>query len=266
MGNSIAASLPCLECGRPTPSGRRWLCSDQCFAVMRLIRYGRRHQDDPDDVLDEFLLRRWALEGDIDGSLPTQRMMDEARRRDHGRCQYPGCGKPAAEVDYRDDDPGLQRKPRLVELRTLCSEHHLSESRRRFVGPSGRVPHSAPATWARIEAEQALVLRDDHQLWLDRTHLSLLRSWPLSSNETRADLERWVEALQAWQPPTLAGRNADPDLPLDRLNAALDSLDLPRHRQERLVRAIQAIVFAPSVEEGSAEGLRAALDHHDRPR
>ena len=255
------AALSCLECGQAIPDGRRWLCSPRCAAVMTLVRYGRKHMagEDPDEVgLDDARLRRYAAEATIVGRFPTQSVMEKVRVRDRHSCQYVGCdARGADEVDYKASDPDLQRRPQARDLRTLCSVHHRSESLERFVGAPGRIAHSAPATWARIEAAEPLVLRDNHRLWTDPA-LGLLRAWPLASAETRGDLDRcmeaWREALS--QDHGAPGGESDPTALLD---AALDHLGLPQRRQERLVRAIQAQVLALVVDEAASERIRKIL-------
>jgi hypothetical protein len=212
--------------------------------------------EDPDEVgLDDALLRRYAGEATIVGRFPTQSVMEKVRVRDGHSCQYVGCDAHGAdEVDYVAPDPDLQRRPQARDLRTLCSVHHRGESIQRFVGVPGRVAHSAPATWARIEAAEPLVLRDDHRLWTDPA-LGLLRAWPLASAETRGDLDRWREALSQDH----GGPDGGESDPMARLNAALDHLGLPQRRQERLVRAIQALLLRQDVDEASRERTREIL-------
>ena len=256
------AALSCLECGQAILDGLRWLCIPRCTAVMALVRYGRKHMagEDPNEVgLDDALLRRYAGDATIVGRFPTQSIMEKVRVRDRHRCQFVGCDAHGAdEVDYWASDPDLQRRPQARDLRTLCSAHHRRESLERFVGVLGRVAHTAPATWARIEAAEPLVLRDNHRLWTDPA-LGLLRAWPLASAETRGDLDRcmeaWGEALsQDHGAP--GGVESDPTALLD---AALDHLGLPQRRQERLVRAIRAHLLAPGVDEASFQRLRESL-------
>lgn len=256
------AALSCLECGQTIPDGRRWLCSSRCSAVMTLVRFGRKHMagEDPDEVgIDDALLRRYAGEATIVGRFPTQSIMEKVRVRDHHSCQYVGCdARGADEVDYSAFDPDLRRRPQAKDLRTLCSVHHRSESLKRFVGAPGRVAHTAPATWARIEAAEPLVLRDNHRLWTDPA-LGLLRAWPLASAETRGDLDRCMEAWrEALSQDHGAPGGVDPD-PTALLDDALNHLGLPRRRQDRLVRAIQAQFLALVVDEASSERLREIL-------
>lgn len=263
MNESKHAALTCLECGQAIPDGQRWLCGDRCGAVMKLVRYGRKHAagEDPDEVgLDDALLRRYGGQAGVVGRFPTQSVLDKVRRRDGHSCQYPDCNAGGAdEVDYRADDPDLKRRPQAEDLRTLCSRHHQSESRRRFVGALGRVVHTAPATWARIEAAEPLVLRDNHLLWTDRA-LRLLRAWPLALEETRGDLESWILALGGVSPQAHPGARDDAlDRLLEWLDAAIDQLKLPRRRQKRLVRAIHAVLLPSLVDEASYEGLREDL-------
>jgi hypothetical protein len=225
---------------------------------------GRKHAagEDPDEVgLDDALLRRYGGQAGIVGRFPTQSVLDKVRRRDGHRCQYQGChAGEAAEVDYSADDPDLKRRPRAEDLRTLCTSHHQSESRRRFVGAPGRIAHTAPATWARIEADEPLVLRDNQLLWPDRASLLVLRAWPLAFEETRGDLERWIQVLGEARSEVHGAAGGDQPDPVAQLNAALDHLGLPRRRQERLVRAIHALVLTPAVDELSRETLRETLD------
>ena len=114
--------------------------------------------------------------------------------------------------------------------------------------------HTAPATWARIEAAEPLVLRDNHRLWTDPAVLGLLRAWPLASAETRDDFDRWRDALSQYH-----GAPGDEFDPIAMLDAAFDHLGLPQRRQERLVRAIQAKFLAPVVDEATSERVRETL-------
>lgn len=258
--------LNCLECGQAIPGGRRWLCSDRCAAVMTLVRYGRKHLagEDPDEVgLDDTLVRRYAAQAGIVGRFPTQSLLGEVRDRDRHRCRFEGCNASADEVDYLADDPDLKRRPRMEDLRTLCAIHHQQVSRQRFVGPLGRVAHTAPATWARIEAAEPLVLRDNQALWTDPASVRLLRDWPLASEEVRADFERWIEVWGEARSEVHGAPGGDQPDPVAPLNAALDYLGLPLRRQKRLVRAIHSLLLAPLVDEATYESLRESLT--DRP-
>lgn len=268
MTPSKHGGLNCLECGQAIPGGRRWLCSDRCAALMTLVRYGRKHLagEDPDEVgldpdevgLDEPRVRRYAAQAGIVGRFPTESLLRKVRARDRHRCWFEGCSARANEVDYLADDPDLNRRPRVEDLRTLCSIHHQEVSRQRFVGPLGRVAHTAPATWARIEAAEPLVLRDNQALWTDRA-VRLLRAWPLASEEVRGDLERWIEVLGEARSEVHGAPGGDLPDPVAPLNAALDHLGLPLRRQRRLVRAIHSLLLAPLVDEASYESLRESL-------
>ncbi len=266
MTPSKHAGLDCLECGQAIPDERRWLCSARCAAVMAIVRYGRKRAagEDPDEEgLDDARLRRYAggatIEGEapVIGQFPTQSVLEKVRVRDHHTCQYEGCqARGAHEVDYWARDPDLQRRPQARDLRTLCSVHHRSESLDRFVGALGRVAHTAPATWARIEAAEPLVLRDNHKLWTDR-NVRLLSAWPLASEETRADLERWIKVLGELPSKVRGASDGVPPDPVAQLNTAVDQLGLRGRREKRLVRAIHALLLPPLVDEASNESLTA---------
>ncbi len=261
-------ALPCLECGQAIPGGQRWLCSDRCAAVMTLVRYGRKHAagEHPDEVgLDDALLRRYAGQAGIVGRFPTQSILEKVRVRDGHRCQYKECrAGGAAEVDYHADDPDLKRRPQARDLRTLCSSHHQSESRGRFVGALGHVAHTAPATWARIEAAEPLVRRDNQALWSDAVSLRILRAWPLAFEETRHDfdrwLERWIDVLEEARSGVHGAAGGDQTEPWASVGVAIDDLGLRRRRQARLVRAIHARLLDLFVDEASLETLRGSLD------
>jgi hypothetical protein len=115
----------------------------------------------------------------------------------------------------------------------LCDEHHL-EFAARFIDTEGSIEHTARATWARIEAAQPLVLRDDQDFWT-RGLARLLTDWPLGDAATRRDVERWVAEVE--REPVEAGSDL-----LDRLDQALDRLKLPSRRRRRLVRAFKASI------------------------
>jgi hypothetical protein len=246
------AVLTCLECGQAIPDGQRWLCSARCAAVMKLVRYGRKHAagEDPDETgLDDALLHRYRGQAGIVGRFPTQSLLDKVRGRDRRRCQYQGCDATGAAVDYREDDPDLIRRPRADDLRTLCPSHHKSESRRRFVRAHGRIAHTAPATLARIESLEPLVLRDDQWLWDNPANLRFLRAWPLASKETRGDLERMVVALREVPDPPHPSQGDDLEDPFVKLNAAIAKLNLLPRRELHLVRATDALILAHLVDE-----------------
>jgi len=94
--------------------------------------------------------------------------------------------------------------------------------------------YTAPAIWARMEATQPLVARDDPELWRSPRDLDLWRSWPFASAETRTDFADWRAALQEVH-------RTSPELGLiECFNAAFDHLSLPLRRKNRIVRAIHA--------------------------
>jgi predicted nucleic acid-binding Zn ribbon protein len=255
MSQSMEGALACLECGEPIPGSRRWVCSARCAAVLALVRNGRRKEAEG-WYLDPELLRRYrrrAGKPGIVGRFPTISQRQRVTERDHHHCQFPGCETgDAHEIDWRADDPDLNSL-RADALRTLCSPHHRRESVRRFVAAGGQVAHTAPAIWARIEAANPLVPRDNQRLWDDPQNLRFLSQWPLASEESRRDLEDWVEALRdrpEGSHPVKDGDARDPDLDLlVQMNAAIDGLELPLRRQRRLVRAITAFLLRVRVVE-----------------
>ncbi len=103
------------------------------------------------------------------------------------------------------------------------------------------------------------MLRDNQLPWTDRANLRLLSASPLASEETRGDLERWIEVLGEARSEVHGASGGDQPDPEAPLNAALDHLGLPRRRQKRLVQAIHALVLSPLVDEASYEGLRENL-------
>lgn len=232
--------VACLECGQPVVDGGGWLCSPRCAAVMALVRHGRS----PRDLPDPDQLNRLRRAGGIVGHFPTEQVQASVRSRDRHRCRYAGCGAAGERLDWVTDDPDLRRRVRSGDLRTLCDQHHFEESRRRFVGPHGEICHTAPVTWARIEASEPLVLRDNPDLWADERALRLLRSWPLADRRTRRDVALFISAVA--RTPSDAS---------DRLNAALDALNLPSRRRERLVRAIAAVLQAIQADEGTSDSV-----------
>ena len=110
--------------------------------------------------------------------------------------------------------------------------------------------------WARIVAAEPLVLRDDESLWKNPKNLALLRHWPLSSEQSRGDLDDWVAALEKAS-PDIGGAGGDPLQ--DWLNVALEKLELPLRRRERLVRAIHAAMLKAQADEATLEALRQEL-------
>ena len=258
MNQGMEGALACLECGELIPGSRRWVCSARCAAVLALVRNGRRKEAEG-WYLDPELLRRYrrrAGKPGIVGRFPTITQRQRVRERDDHRCQFTGCeAGDAHEIDWRADDPDLNSLP-ADALRTLCATHHRRESLRRFVAPGGQVAHTAPAIWARIEAADPIVRRDDQRLWDDPQNLRFLSQWPLASEESRRDFEDWVEALRdrpEGSHPVKHGDARDPDLDLlGQINAAIDRLELPLRRQRRLVRAIHAVVLRVHVDEAKA--------------
>jgi len=263
------ATLACLECGRPIDGARRWLCSARCSAVMKLVWYGRRSKSDKFYPIEDDRLRRYRREADIEGSFPTQRVRDAVLTRDDHRCGLCGA-RGADEVDYRLDDASLGQRLGAGDLRTLCSGCQRSESKR-FVDSRGRVAPTAPATWARIEAVEPLVPRDDEELWSANAPWGLkrqgfLREWPLASEEARVNLGRWFEAVEEGAGETQGDTASAPRDPLDRLNAAIDSLGLAPRQQEHLVRAIHALAFAALIDGGAREPGREEAPHGEATR
>jgi 5-methylcytosine-specific restriction endonuclease McrA len=256
MSESENPTLACLECGRPIAGARRWLCSAKCTAVLKLVWYGRRRKSDDLWPIRYDRLGRYRREAKIEVLFPTQRVQGAVLDRDKHRCLL--CGASGAdEVDYQSDEPSLEPKVRgSKDFRTLCSGCHLGESRRRFVDDRGRVAHTAAATWARIEAAEPLVPRDAEELWSSDEPWGLkrqgfLRKWPLASEEPRLDLERLVEVLGERATEAQGNHGGEQPDPMDALNAALDRLDLPLRREEHLVRAIHALLFAAQIDPHS---------------
>jgi 5-methylcytosine-specific restriction endonuclease McrA len=249
-------TLACLECGQPVAGARRWLCSDECAAVMMLVRYGRRAKSHEPSAIDEDRLRRYRSKAGIKVPFPSRMVLKAVLDRDKHRCLVCGAGG-ADEVDYQADEPSAGPKAwGSKDFRTLCSGCHLSESRRRFVDDRGRVAHTAPATWARIEAAEPLVPRDAEGLWSSDEPWGLkrqgfLRKWPLASEQPRLDLERWVEALGERTTGAQGDASGDSPDPVDQMNAAIDSLGLPLRRREHLVRAIDALLLAAQIDPHS---------------
>jgi 5-methylcytosine-specific restriction endonuclease McrA len=262
-------TLACLECGRPIDGARRWLCSARCSAVLKLVWYGRRSKSDKFYPIEDDRLRRYRRDADIEGSFPTQKVRDAVLTSDDHRCRLCGaCG--ADEVDYRLDDASLGQRLGAGDLRTLCSGCQRSESKR-FVDSRGRLAPTAPATWARIEAAEPLVPRDDEELWSANAPWGLkrqgfLRAWPLGPEQARLDLDRWCQALEDQTAGTQGDTSDEPPGLVDRLNAAVDSLGLPLRRQEHLVRAIHALVFAAHIDESAREPGRGEAPHGEARR
>jgi hypothetical protein len=262
MNEQKNVGLTCLECGQPIPDGRRWLCSDRCAAVLALVHYGRsqiRAGYEP----ERDRLNRYRRTAGIVGRFPTDVVRSRVLPRlgQHG-CEYPGCTADATHVDWRADDPDLRRQPRAEDLRRLCAAHHRSESLRRFIGPGRQIVHTAPATWARIEAAEPLVSRDNERLWDDASLRRLLTRWPLASEPIQRDLEAVMRTF-ALLPPSTPGADGETDdvqLAFDRLSVAMNRLGLPRRQQARLWRVVNARLLAVLVDGVSPE-LGAS---HDR--
>ncbi len=261
-----SSALACLECGKPIPDGDRWLCPPQCTAVMTLVRYGRSHREvgpdpvDPDGLdVEPDLLDRYRRRARIVGRFPSFRVRIAVHHRDRGRCQYPGCTeRGATRTDWRADDPSLKRV-QAEDLRTLCVDHHRRESLRRFVGEGGQVARTGPAMWARIVSAKPLVLRDDESLWKDRKNLQLLSDWPLASEQTRRDLDDWIEALAEASTEANGVVGDHPLGQLALLNAALDKLELPQRSKDHLVRAVHAVLLKWQADEATREAVRQEL-------
>jgi hypothetical protein len=258
----MTTEVTCLECGEPIPDSQRLVCSDRCAAVMALVRYGRKHSlgvGDDEVGLDDARISRHKSDANILGNLPTQSLLDKVRTRDRHRCQFDGCGAVGDAVDYQEDDPDLGRRPRASDLRTLCPAHHRTESQRRFVGPLGRIAHTAPATLARIEAVEPLVLRDNHHVWDVPAYLRLLTSLPGPTDNARNDLELWADKFRDLSSSAEPVARRDLDDPFQTVNAAIEQLGWNMRRRRRLVRAILALLLAPMVDESSFETLRARI-------
>jgi hypothetical protein len=217
-----------------------WVCSPECRATLSLVWSGRRKRarqartapGEPPDID----LQRKERAARITERLPTRKVLAEARDLARGRRQHPRCGHnlgcASRATRYAWLPATASTRALAVDIHLLCNEHHL-EFAASFVDSEGRIEHTAQATWARIEAAQPLVRRDN-QDFFDAGRARLLTDWPLGDAGTRRDLERWVAEL---------GREpaeAESDL-LDRWNEVLDRLELPRSRRLRLVRAITAL-------------------------
>ena len=253
MNDAETSGLLCWECGAPIASARRWFyCGDRCSAIASLVRYSRRSIGN--DTIDQENLRRRERDArcaGLEGRLPSLRIRDSLLLA--GRpCAM--CGADGApEVDFAGDAVLLGATVRESDLRALCSRCHADEARRRYVGPDGRFVPSAPGVWARIEAAEPIVPRDQwagDRAWITRQRLE--RGWPPRSAETRLDLERWLSMLGE----ASADGDDDPstDPLLDVLNSALDRLQLPKRRAERLVRAIRAMAET-GLDDLTAESL-----------
>jgi hypothetical protein len=254
--------VKCLECGAQIPDGQRWVCSDRCAAVMALVRYGRKHsraEDGAWDGLEDARISRYKSRADILGRLPTQSLLAKVRDRDRQRCQFEGCRAAGDAVDYRADDPDLgpKSRPSASDLRTLCAAHHRTESQRRFVGPLGRIVHTAPSTLARIEATEPLVLRDNQAVWDYPAYVRLLTALPGPTEQVRSDLEAWVDRFREISSSAAPVADQDADDPFLTVNTAIEQLGWDIRRRRRLVRAILALFLAPMVDEASFEDLRA---------
>ena len=88
------------------------------------------------------------------------------------------------------------------------------------------------------------MLRDNADLWEDERALRLLRAWPLGDERTRRDVESFIEMIA----------RLTVDTP-DPLNGALDALNLPVRRRERLVRAIGALLQSIQADEATREAV-----------
>lgn len=92
------------------------------------------------------------------------------------------------------------------------------------------------------------------------------REWPLASEQTRLDLDRWCQALEDRTAETQGDTSDDPPDWEELLNAAVDNLGLPLRRQEHLVRAIHALAFAAHIDQGSPQSVRDEAAHGERQR
>jgi len=119
--------------------------------------------------------------------------------------------------------------------------------------------HTAPATLARIEAAEPLVLRDNHHVWDVPAYLRLLTSLPGPTEQVRSDLELWLDEFRDISSSAAPVADHDPDDPFPTVNAAIDHLGWDIRRRRRLVRAILALFLAPMVDEASFEDLRARI-------
>lgn len=223
----------CLECDRAVPDGRGLVCGPQCAAVMALVRYGRRQ--DREMGLEPERVRPLKRRAKIIGRMPTDRVRRAVLARST-RCEVDDCSAPPEIVDFRLDDPDLQHLVRAEDLRTVCAQHHRSESLRRFVGPAGATARTAPALWARIWAEQPLVARDNEALWNAPLHTRLLTSAPGPGSVTQEDVERFKAAVDA--------AADDPNDPTARINAALDQVRWTHRQRDTFVRALIARILA----------------------
>jgi hypothetical protein len=147
---------------------------------------------------------------------------------------HPGCGRPATRFAWHPANQAAIALPRATDLHLLCDAHY-QEAASAFVDAGHRIAHTAPATWARIEAAEPLVARDDPSHWT-RAAARVLTAWPFGDEITRADLEDWRRALETI--PV-----AESLEPLERWDKALDGLALPVARRRRLVRAINTLAL-----------------------
>ena len=246
----------CLECGRAITGSASLVCSAGCGALIRLVRYGRTRKEwdnDPDE------LNRLRRQAGVLGRFPTPRVVQRVLERDGNRCQVSACtARVATCVGWVDQDPNVRERVRVRDLRTLCDTHHASEDRHVFIGPSGQSARTAPAVWARMTADEPLVLRDDAAIWEDPSNLTFLSHWPLASAQTRRDLGALTAAIRDGRPGS-RDRDAGDALSLEgaelRMNAALDSLALPARRRDRVVRAFYALILRLRADEVAVEAM-----------
>lgn len=246
--SEMSGALACLECGQPIPGNRSLVCSARCFAVINLVQYGRTNiRAGSTERPDQHRLNRLRRQADVRGHFPTWGVCTKVLERDRKSCQYPGCGRRDARmIDWESDYPVLDRVVRTRDLRTICAQHQEDEAvRRRFVDRHGQVMRTAPAIWARIDAANPLLRRDDASLWASTKNWSLLTRWPLISEATLRDLHNLSVA---------ATSNGDWEV---TINMPPDSVELPtRRRREHLVRVLNALAVRELADEATPAALK----------
>ncbi len=235
----------CFECGRPVEDRPAWLVHPECREVLRLVWYGRGHHE-REFPPDMSRVRRQHRAAGI-GSFPTKpllsRIWDKGRgSRPTPQCEDPGCVEPATRFSWQPHGDARDERVRPEDIHLLCGDHH-RQAVSAFLDAKGRMPHTAVATWARIEAEKPLVFRDNASYW-DAGRSRLLKSWPFGNEQTFNDFEDWA---RLW-PMNVEGNkwqvDEHGDLWNEAWNEAIEQLELPRARRRRLLRALNAGLWA----------------------